>query len=91
MNRTLFDRTFKDGEGNFAIAQKPNLPAIVGLSALVLSFLSLPPNLHIVINVLAFGAIFTWAWLELFRGVNYFRRSLGLIVLIVIFASQLSF
>jgi len=91
MDRTLFDRTFKDGEGNFAIFQKPNLPILVGLSATALSFLPLTQNLQIVTDVLAFGAIFTWAWLELFRGVNYFRRSLGLIVMMLIFASQLSF
>jgi hypothetical protein len=28
------------------------------------------------------GALFTWAWLELFQGINYFRRALGAIVLI---------
>lgn len=63
----------------------------MGISALALSFLPLNSNLQILVNVLAFGTIFTWAWLELFRGVNYFRRSLGLIVLMVILASQLSF
>jgi hypothetical protein len=30
----------------------------------------------------AYGSLFTWAWLELFQGVNYFRRSLGLLVLV---------
>jgi hypothetical protein len=33
------------------------------------------------LEVLAFGSLFTWAWLELFEGVNYFRRALGLLVL----------
>jgi len=28
---------------------------------------------------LAFGASFTWAWQELFEGVNYFRRALGFV------------
>ncbi|HEY9908282.1 MAG TPA: hypothetical protein V6D18_11845 [Thermosynechococcaceae cyanobacterium] len=37
---------------------------------------------------MAFGSLFTWAWLELFQGVNYFRRSLGLIVLLGAIASK---
>jgi hypothetical protein len=90
MKSSLFDRTFKDDEGNLAIAQKPNLPIIVWLSATLLSFLPLNMTLVSALNILAFGAIFTWAWLELFQGVNYFRRSLGLIVLVVIFSSKLS-
>lgn len=91
MNETLFDRTFRDDEGNLAIAQKPNLPAIVWGTATLLSFLPLPSVVVAALNLLAFGAIFTWAWLELFQGVNYFRRSLGLIVFVLIFGTKLSF
>lgn len=91
MDNTLFDRIFKDDEGNIAIAQKPNLPLIVWLVATVFTLFSLPEKLQIALDILAFGSIFTWAWLELFQGVNYFRRSLGLIVLTVLFASKLSY
>lgn len=38
-------------------------------------------------QVLSYGALFTWAWLELFEGVNYFRRALGLTVLLVVILS----
>jgi len=34
--------------------------------------------------------LFTWAWQELFEGVNYFRRALGLVVLIGCIASRFS-
>jgi hypothetical protein len=40
------------------------------------------------LEALAFGSLFTWAWLELFQGVNYFRRALGLGVLIGVIASR---
>jgi hypothetical protein len=43
------------------------------------------------LDVIAFGAIFTWAWLELFDGVNYFRRALGATVLIGVIASRIHF
>lgn len=85
---TLFDRTFRDSEGQIVIAQKPNLPILVGLTATALTFLPTSDKLHIAIEAVAFGTIFTWAWLELFQGVNYFRRSLGLIVLVGAIASR---
>lgn len=88
---TLFDKTFRDGNGNMVLAQKPNLPILVGLAAALLSLL-LPTsgNLSTGLDLLAFGSLFTWAWMELFNGVNYFRQTLGLVVLlgIIIFKLQ---
>ncbi|MFE4106641.1 hypothetical protein [Almyronema epifaneia] len=86
---TLFDRTFRDDEGNLAIAQKPNLPILVWLAATLLKQLPTNDNLQVVLAAIAFGALFTWAWMELFQGVNYFRRSLGLMALLAAIASQL--
>jgi hypothetical protein len=79
---TLFDRTFRDSEGKIVIAQKPNPPLIVGLAAILLQLLPTSGKLQIGLDLVAFGALFTWAWQELFEGVNYFRRAIGLIVLI---------
>jgi hypothetical protein len=42
-----------------------------------------------VLDILANGSLFTWAWMELFQGVNYFRRGLGLAVFISIIASKI--
>jgi hypothetical protein len=47
-------------------------------------------NIHTGLDAIAFGSLFTWAWLELFQGVNYFRRALGFIVLLFAIASRLS-
>ncbi len=79
---TLFDRFFRDSEGRIVIAQMPNLPLLVGFAATFLQFVLPTGNLQTASSLIAFGALFTWAWQELFDGVNYFRRSLGLIVLI---------
>ena len=86
---TLFDRTFRDSDGNIAIAQMPNLPILVWLTATLLGLLITSGNIHRGLEAVAFGSLFTWAWLELFQGVNYFRRSLGLIVLLGAIASKL--
>ena len=82
MENTLFDQVFRDSEGNIVIAQPPNLPLIVGISATLLEVILTTGKIHIGLDLIAFGSLFTWAWLELFQGVNYFRRALGLIVLV---------
>jgi len=82
METTLFDRTFRDGEGNIVLAQPPNLPILVWGSASLLQLIVTSGKLHTGLVWIAFGALFTWAWLEVFQGVNYFRRALGLVVLI---------
>ncbi len=79
---TLFDRTFRDSEGKIVLAQMPNLPILVWLGATLLNLIPSTGNIHIGLDALAFGSLFTWAWLELFQGVNYFRRTLGFIVLV---------
>ncbi len=88
MKDSLFDKTFRDDQGNLVIAQKPNLPIIVGIGATLLKFLLPDGNIYTLLDALAFGSLFTWAWLELFDGVNYFRRMLGLVVLLGVIASR---
>lgn len=88
MENSLFDRTFRDVEGNVVIAQAPNLPILVWLAATLLRLVSTSNSISIVLDAIAFGALFTWAWQELFQGVNYFRRTLGFVVLIVAIASR---
>ncbi|WOD39857.1 hypothetical protein [Nodosilinea sp. E11] len=80
-NTSLFDLVFRDNKGDIVIAQAPNLPVLVGLITTFLQFLLPSGNIHLGLKLVAFGALFTWAWQELFEGVNYFRRGLGLISL----------
>jgi len=87
---TLVDRIFRDSQGNIVIAQPPNLPILLALSATILEFLVPDGKLAIAFDLVAFGAWFTWSWLEIFQGVNYFRRGLGLLVLVGLFAFKLS-
>ncbi len=87
---TLFDRTFRDSEGKIVIAQMPNLPILVGLTAAFLQFVLPSGKIQTALGLVAFGALFTWAWQELFEGVNYFRRALGLIGLVSLLALGLN-
>ncbi len=87
---TLFDRTFRDREGKIVIAQMPNLPILVGLTATFFQFVLPSGKIQTALGLVAFGALFTWAWQELFEGVNYFRRALGFIGLVSLLALGLN-
>jgi len=80
---TLIDKVFKDREGHFVLFEAPNLPLIAWFTMILLVY-PLTGKVALLATIVARGALFTWAWLELFQGVNYFRRGLGLAVLIYI-------
>ncbi|MBV6626493.1 MAG: hypothetical protein KI793_26740 [Rivularia sp. (in: Bacteria)] len=89
MENSLFDRVFRDGDGNIVIAQPPNPPLIAWGVASLLKLVFNSGQFYTGLDLFAFGCIFTWAWEELFGGVNYFRRGLGLIALIGILGSKI--
>lgn len=82
MENTFFDQVFRDSEGKIVIAQPPNLPLIVGIVSSLLKLIFTTNEINLGLDLIAFGSFFTWAWEELFQGVNYFRRALGFIVLV---------
>ncbi len=81
LKKNLGSHFFKDKNGKIAVAQLPNPPLI---AFLVFRFLQMVASgtLQQMASVVAFGSLFTWAWLELFQGENYFRRLLGIVVLV---------
>lgn len=89
MENTLFDKVFRDREGEIVLAQMPNLPLIVWIVASLLKLVFTTGKISMGLEVIAFGSLFTWAWEELFQGVNYFRRALGLIVLVAMILSKI--
>ncbi len=82
MKENWFDRIFRDRNGNIVIGQPPNLPIIVWAIASVLQLIFMSGIVHTGLQTIAIIAIVIWSLAELFQGVNYFRRGLGLIVLI---------
>lgn len=72
---------FKDNQGKFVIAQKPNLPIIVWALATIVGLVVDGENFGRALDIIALTSLVYWALLEIFRGVNLFRRILGFIVL----------
>jgi hypothetical protein len=88
MENTFINKTFRDSNGEIVLAQMPNPPLIVWIVASILALVFTEGKINTVLDVLANGSLFTWAWMELFQGVNYFRRALGLAVFIGIITSK---
>ncbi len=74
---------------DYIIAQKPNLPLIVWFLSIIITRIELLDSFHALFELVSFGSIFTWAWLEIFQGVNNFRKALGLAVMLYILITRL--
>jgi hypothetical protein len=74
------DAWFKNSKGDWALGAWPNAPLITWAVAAMVNRVA-SGTVATLAGAVAYGALFVWAWLELFKGVNYFRRLLGAIVL----------
>lgn len=78
---------FRDKDGRIVLWQAPNIPlygwAVTKFASLFIANSDLKTGLA----QLSTALLFVWAYLELTKGVNYFRKSLGLLVLAAIIIS----
>jgi hypothetical protein len=82
----LWDKFWRDDHGRVVIWQTPNAPLIAWV---VLTLISLFLNgaVSSFFSWAGIVAMFIWALLEIFKGVNYFRRTLGAVVFIMMLLS----
>lgn len=59
------------------VAQFPNPPLIVAFLAAVLSWVAGDGSIYEIARAVFYVALTVWAWEEVVRGVNLFRRALG--------------
>jgi hypothetical protein len=81
--KTLLIKFVTDRDGKVVIMQPPNIPIIGWLVFMASSLLIKTAPWHDLTSYISFGFLFTWAWLEITQGKSYFRRTLGVIVLIL--------
>ncbi len=79
---------FKDPKGQIVIAQFPNGPLWVWLGATLLESLKISFIPPLWISTIGLIAILYWAGLEIFQGVNGFRRCLGLLVAMIVLMNR---
>lgn len=85
----MWKRFFEDKHGKVVVWQNPNLPLLIWIVSTILSKILPYGQLNFAAALIAFGSLFTWAWLEIFQGASYFRRTLGGVVLIYTIISRL--
>lgn len=71
---------FKDKNGKVVIGQFPSVLISLWVVLLVLNLFMHNKN----VDDLQAAVLFAWAYLELTQGVNYFRKTLGAVVLVVV-------
>lgn len=86
----MLDKIFKDKDGKFVVWQRPNALLLFWAIFTVTAILVPSGQVKNLLNFLAFVAICAWAFLEVIFGVNYFRRILGVAVLILSLINKLN-
>jgi hypothetical protein len=82
----VWDKIWKDKDGSVVIWQMPNA-FLIGWAVLTIICLVTSGKTSDVFGDVADASLVVWALLEIFKGVNYFRRALGVVVLIFAIAS----
>jgi hypothetical protein len=81
--RDLWRRGQEGWPRRFVLIQLPNAPLLVALGGGVVARVT-DGTVHDVAAVVATLALAVWAVQEVFQGVNWFRRLLGAVVLVLI-------
>jgi uncharacterized membrane protein len=77
----IWDKFWRDKNGHFVIWQLPNAPLIAWAILTVISLFYNGTTAN-VFSWLGTSALVIWSILEILKGVNYFRRVLGLVILV---------
>ena len=78
---------FRDERDRIVVWQPPNIPIVGWIVFMLLARLATDSDLGTAFGHISTAFLFTWGYLELFQGVNYFRRLLGLVMLLITIAS----
>ena len=82
--KNIYKKLFLDKNGRFVVAQFPNVPIIIWLGTVVLNrFIQAQPA-STALSIIGTTSLTIWALLEIYSGVNLFRKLLGSVVLLYI-------
>jgi hypothetical protein len=77
----IWDKLWRDKNGRVVIWQTPNV-FLIGWAVLTIVSLFLIGKAANIFEDIATGSLAIWSLLEIFKGVNYFRRLLGAVVMV---------
>jgi hypothetical protein len=82
---------FKDRDGNIVIWQRPNIALAGWLVFKLASALAPAGTIKVGFDRISSAFIFAWAFLEITCGRSFFRRGLGVIIMIAIVMGYFNF
>lgn len=81
--RSFWDRIWRNDEGHVVVFQWPNI-WLIGWAAFNFVAVVSPTRTATAITWwIGFGLLAIWSVLEIFKGVNYFRRVLGVLIFVL--------
>jgi hypothetical protein len=83
-NATFWDKFWRDEYGRDVIWQKPNVFLVTWFVSTFLTWFMPYNTLKRILLLVSLVAIIIWSCLEMYSGVNRFRRLLGLLVFIIV-------
>ncbi len=81
--RSFWDKMWRNDEGHVVLFQWPNVWLIAWAAFNFVAVVSPTRTFSAVTWWIGFGLLAIWSILEIFRGVNYFRRFLGILIFIL--------
>lgn len=75
---SVVDWFFKSKHGRWGIAQWPNALLMIWIVLLLINFILQSKGIGLVGN----AVLFTWAYLEMTKGISRFRKTLGAVILV---------
>ncbi len=91
MNKSqdVWNKFWRDKNGRIVIWQPPNLALAGWLVIMATNLILKLGNAKPILEFLGTALLFTWAYLEVTAGVNYFRKTVGLVVVAYLVLSHL--
>jgi hypothetical protein len=84
VKRSFEQKFWEDKKGRIVIWQKPNIWLIIWFAALVLNWFAPYGIIYKTLGTISLIALVIWSVLEVLSGVNYFRRIIGLLILLIL-------
>ncbi len=85
--KRLANQFIRDKNNHVVVGQFPNVPLLGWFVCMIISHVISPGFLKTGLADLSIAFLFTWAYLEIAQGATYFRRLLGIIVMITVLVS----
>ena len=76
------NKFIRDKHGHIVMWQTPNVPLIAWFVFMLATHFVHREHLHTTVRFISAAALVTWAYLETTQGASYFRRTLGLVILL---------